>query len=191
VWSTVRILGKPSLILVDATQNTMGFEREFCNRLFAALKRAGLSIRGDSPIQIRSLEEIISVLETTEYNCILFCAHGVGENLNPDQTVAHYWSQLKSKELPEALFAVCSWQSFDSRNGEDILKSREGFAKIAIVPQSELTEREAGLFYLKFFTELNLHASDEISGKMAWFSFAKAKELLKKRRYTGRFGIRC
>jgi hypothetical protein len=191
VWSAVRIAGKPSLILVDATQNVLGFEQEFCSRLFKALKRAGLAIYGDLPLAIHSSEELIPVLETSKANCILFCANAADENLKPDQTLGNYWAQLKSRNLPDALFAVCSWSLFDPKINEDILQSKEGFAKITVVPQSELTEREAGLFYLKFFTELNLHALEEISGKMTWFSFAKAKELLKKRRYTGKFGIRC
>jgi hypothetical protein len=56
---------------------------------------------------------------------------------------------------------------------------------------SPMSAREAGLFYLKFFTELNLHSKDHISGKMVWFSFSKAKEFLKRRRYSAKFGARC
>jgi len=148
-------------------------------------------IHGDSPAQIRSYQELTPIFETAVYNCILFCVNGFGEGIKQHQSLEYYWRQLKSSSLPDSLLAICSWQSFDPKTNEDILKHKDGFAKIAVALQSELTERESGLFYLKFFTELGLHASDEISGKMAWFSFAKAKELLKKRRYSGRFAIRC
>ena len=62
---------------------------------------------------------------------------------------------------------------------------------IMIAPTTPTTQRQIGLFYLKFFTELNLHCPDAITGKMAWFAFSKAKELLRRRRYETQFAIRC
>lgn len=177
--------------MVDATRNVQGFEYEFSDRLFHALKRSGIEMGGASPLRIHSVEELTPHLQSKEFNCILFCAHGSSELSSPDATLERYWQKLNSHSLPDKLFAVCSWQAFDKAVMEDILKAKESFAKIALVPQSELTVREAGLFYLKFFTELSLHSEDHISGKMAWFSFSKAKELLRRRRYTGKFGARC
>jgi hypothetical protein len=65
------------------------------------------------------------------------------------------------------------------------------FAQIILVPGSALSQRAAGLFYLKFFTELDLHADDSIMGKMVWFSHAKAKEILKRRNLPGAIEVRC
>lgn len=191
MWSSVQIPGKPSILLVDATRNVQGFEYEFSDRLFQALKRAGIKTDGDSPVRIHSVEELAPHLKSQDFNCILFCGHGSSEILPPDATLKHYWQWLNSHPVPDKLFAVCSWQFYDGEICEEILKAKESFARIAIVPQSDLTVREAGLFYLKFFTELNLHSENQVSGKMAWFSFSKAKELLRRRRYTGKFGARC
>ena len=44
---------------------------------------------------------------------------------------------------------------------------------------------------LKFFTEMGLHSSDDITGKMVWFSCSKARELLRRRRLVGKVGVRC
>ena len=191
MWSSIQIPGKPSILLVDATQNVQGFEFEFSDRLFHALKRSGIEMEGDSPLRIHSVETLAPHLQSYENNCILLCAHGSSELLPLDATLKQYWEWLNSHPVPHKLFAVCSWQIYDKAVTEEILKAKESFAKIALVPQSELTGREAGLFYLKFFTELSLHTEDHISGKMAWFSFSKAKELLRRRRYTGKFGARC
>jgi len=72
-----------------------------------------------------------------------------------------------------------------------LLKSTPPIAPIIVTPTTLATPRQIGLFYLKFFTELKLHCSDMITGKMAWFAFSKAKELLRRRRYDVQFGIRC
>ena len=53
-----------------------------------------------------------------------------------------------------------------------------------------MSGREGGLFLLKFFTELDLHSEVNMTGRMAWFSWSKASELLKRRQLTGRFGLR-
>ena len=54
-----------------------------------------------------------------------------------------------------------------------------------------LTPREAGLYFLKFFIELHLHAPSEISGRMVWFSASKAAALLRRRGLPGTVGLRC
>src|SRR5262245_29636913 len=121
MWSSVRIAGKPNLILIDATQNALGFEREFCNRLFNALKRSGLKIPGDSAVQVRSGEEFNSVLKTAEYNCILLFVNGLSESVKQDQSLESYWAQLKSSNLPDSLLAICCWQILDPKTIEDVL----------------------------------------------------------------------
>jgi len=113
------------------------------------------------------------------FNIILLCSHkpfGI-------------WNQIETQPwLSQKIFAICCWESYDPEISGSVMQS--GAASV-IVPESPTTPREAGLFYLKFFKELDLHSLDQISGKMIWFSFAKAKELLKKRRYNAKFNVRC
>ena len=126
------------------------------------------------------------------FNCILLCSHGERDGVSPGASLRSYWSWLNSRAglLPK-LFAVCTWESYDSAVSQEILGSPESFAPLALAPQSPLTPREASLYLLKFFTELDLHSDDGITGRMVWFSWSKARELLRSRRLTGTFGVRC
>jgi hypothetical protein len=179
MWSSITIPGSPRILFVDATNNAEGWEHEFSDRLFQSLKRSDLQMSGDSPLRVRNLTE--RNLNDLAFNCMILFAHP-----EPESRLL-----LLESGLPPFLLALCSSQNFDSRVSEKVLKSTPAVAPIAIAPLSSMTPREAGLFYLKFFTELKLHSGDHISGKMAWFSFSKAKELLRRRRYSAKFGIRC
>ena len=106
--------------------------------------------------------------------------------------MASYWAWLNSQvELPPLVFAACTWESYDPSVSREILESPDTFAPLALAPQSPLTPREASLFLLKFFTELDLHSTDSITGRMVWFSHSKARELLRRRRLAGKVGLRC
>ena len=72
-----------------------------------------------------------------------------------------------------------------------MLDSKINFAPIAVVPKMGVTPREMGLFCLKFFAELSLHSGNQITGKMAWFSVAKAREMMRRRGFATSFGLRC
>ena len=179
-WSEVSIPGKPKILLADASRNLTGWESGFCERVFRSLKRSGLEMHGDSPLRIEKSEDLLLYWE--DCKCLLLCTH----------ELKRYWTSLQSiQNLSPKLFAVCTWESYDPEISKQVLEARSSFASAAVVPQSPVTPREAALFYLKFFAELELHSGDQISGKMVWFSFSKAKELLKHRRYSGKFGVRC
>ena len=61
---------------------------------------------------------------------------------------------------------------------------------MALAPLSPLTPREGGLFFVKFFTELDLHSLDRISAGIVRFSYAKARHLLDRRHMRGKIGVR-
>ncbi len=125
-------------------------------------------------------------------NSIILFAH-TGEGLGGGGAdFPRYWDWLSSRrDLTPKLFVSCTWEDYDAALSEDILKRPDTVAPLAVVQQSPVTDREAGLFLLKFFTELDLHSTDDITGRMVWFSASKARELLRRRRLTGKFGLRC
>jgi hypothetical protein len=172
MWSSVNVPGPPRILIVDTTQNREGWENDFSDRLYQSLNKAGLQMETDAPLRMEENQ-----LSAYEFNCLLLFAHSQKSVLEA----------LGSQHLPPYLLAIFSTTGFD----ESFLKSTPPIAPLVIAPMSSITSREAGLFYLKFFTELNLHSKDSISGKMVWFSFSKAKELLKRRRYAAKFGVRC
>ncbi len=193
MWSTVSIADKPTTLLVDASRNVQGWEAEFCDRFFASMKRRDLSLIGSAPIRVGDAEELTSCMRhQEEFNCILLFGHGEGEKDAPWANLRSYWEWLSSRAgLSPKLFAACTWESYDPEVSQEILESPNSFAPRALAPQSALTPREAGLFYLKFFTELYDHSIDSITGKMAWFSHSKARALPRRRKLPGSVGVRC
>lgn len=192
LWSSISIPGSPTTMMVDASCNLMGWESEFCDRLFATMKRRGLSLKGKAPVRSEHPEDLQPCLVSQEeFNSVLLFSHAHGQRARLETTLRNYWEWLNSYIQPVKLFVACSWDSYDPEVSQQILKSPKTFAPLALAPQSPLTPREAGLFTLKFFTEMDLHSSKEITGKMVWFSCSKARELLRRRRLAGKVGVRC
>ena len=175
MWSSVTIQGIPRILMIVSTQDKEGEEYAFSDRLYKSLKKSGLEMEGDMP-----LHTVRNRLSDYQFNCLLMFTHSPKDVF---ETIGSYPSSY--------LLAICSTDGFDLKSGESILKSDQLIAPIVIAPLSTMSLREAGLFYLKFFTELKLHSSENITGKMVWFSVSKAKELLKRRRYAAKFGVRC
>jgi hypothetical protein len=144
---------------------------------------------GSAPARVENAAELISCLNDSQFNCLLLYALAT-ENQRHDLELRVLWELLRS-HLESFLFGLCNCNSFDPQVSDELFKPVPAAAPIAVAPLSAMTPREAGLFYLKFFTELKLHSAGDITGKMAWFSFSKARELLRRRRYTAKFGIRC
>lgn len=193
MWSSVSIPGKPVILLVDASVNLGGWEAQFCARLCSSMVRRGLHLHGGAPVLVSCPEDLDPHLEPRgAFNTVLLFAHGRGERVTPSASLSSYWKRLNFHgHLPPVLFAVCTWESYDPVVCQDILESTSSFAPLALVPRTNLTPREAGLFFMKFFTELDLHSDDAITGKMVWFSWSKAKEILRRRRLMGTLGVRC
>ena len=189
LWSSASVSGRPVLLIIDASCNFLGWESDFCQRIYNSMSRRDLRLSGSGPAQVGRPEELSQHLEGQDtFNCMLLFNHG-----RPDQwDLRSYWRWLKDRAglLPK-LFVACSWENYDPITSEEILNSEETFAPLALAQQTPLTPRESGLYLLKFFTELGLHSEDNITGKMVWFSAFKAKELLRRRRLEGKFGARC
>ncbi|PWT89804.1 MAG: hypothetical protein C5B54_08305 [Acidobacteria bacterium] len=182
MWSNVTIPGKPSLLMVDATRNAEGWEYEFSDRLFSSFKRSAIELIGQSPVHVREPKELEPFVTVAFNSFVLFT----------DERGTDYWNWLNEQDqLGPNLFAVCMCQKYEPELARLILESSQTFAPLALAPQSPMTPREAGLFLLKFFTELKLHSEQNITGKMVWFSSSKARELLRKRRYSAKWGLRA
>jgi hypothetical protein len=184
MWSSASIAGAPRILMLDLTQNSEGWEHEFSDRLCRSLQRSELIVDANAPQHIEDIGQWISSLSNFRFNCLFL--FGNAERLST------FLDSLRFQQgLSPFLLAACSCRSFDPQQSEDVLKAAPAIAPFAIAQLSSMSPREAGLFYLKFFTELKLHSADHLSGKMVWFSFSKAKELLRRRRYPGKYGVRC
>lgn len=184
LWSSASVSGRPVLLMIDASGDSQGWEAEFCRRMYTIVRRRGLYLTGSGPLQVNGPGKLRPHLEHQDsFNCMLLFGSG--------SVLGSYWRWLNAQsDLLPKLFVACSWESYDPVTSDEILKAEETFAPLALAQQTPLTPRESGLYLLKFFTELELHSSDEITGKMVWFSASKAKELLRRRRLEGKFGVR-
>lgn len=192
MWSQTTIPGEPRLLIVDGSGNVQGWESEFCDRIWNVLTRKGFRLVGEGPMRARNPEDLAEPWRDQDsFNCIFLACHGKATQAGHTGLVA-YWDWLSNQQgLDPKLLAVCTWEDHDADTSESILASEDNVASLAIAPQSPLSPRAAGLFYMKFFTELGDHSSDSINGRMVWFSCTKARELLRRRRLPGQIGMRC
>ena len=190
-WSQITIPGKPQLLVIDGSRNVLGWESQFCDRISNVLVRKEVSLVSGGAVRPNGPEELASLLRDQQANCIFLLCHSYRQD---GQTAAleDYWKWLAEQSgLTETLLAVCTYEGHDAETAQVIMDSGDSFAKLAVAQQSDMSLRAAGLFFMKFFTELDLHAYDSITGKMVWFSHSKAREILKRRSLPGRMGLRC
>ena len=192
-WSDTTIPGKPRLLVVDSSRNVQGWEAEFCSRIYHVLQRKQMQLAGEGPLLVDRPQDVSqALLDQDTINCIFLFSHGDGPHATRESNLSSFWNWLSNCEgLSPKLLAVCTCEDYDPDTSESILKAEDSFAPFAVVPQTPLSPRAAGLFFLKFFTELDMHAPDEITGKMVWFSRTEARELLRKRHLPGEIGMRC
>ena len=192
-WSDITIPGKPRLLVVDATGNAQGWESEFCGRIVNVLRRKDVELTGGGAMRVDRPQDLEQALQDQEsVNCMLLLCHGDGAHVPQESKLSAFWAWMSRYDaLSPKLLAVCTWEDNDPETSQSILDSSDTFAQLAVVPQSPLSPRAAGLFFMKFFAELDLHAHDSITGKMVWFSHSKAREILKRRHLPGQVGMRC
>ena len=185
VWSAATIPGPPALLVVDASDGREGWEADFCRRLAGSLRRRGLSVALATPADLRA-----RLTDSPPPNCLLLAGRATPSAT--ESGLRACWEWLQAQEgLPPMLVALCAWGDHDPDLGREVLHGPTGLAPFALAPTSPLTPREAGLYFLKFFIELHLHAPEEISGRMVWFSASKAAALLRRRGLAGTVGVRC
>ena len=191
VWSQTSIPGKLGLLVIDGCRNGQGWETELCGRIFNVLRRKGIALAGDGPLQVDDPEGLSEAFQDqSAFNCVFLLGHAA--QIAEESKLSNYWTWLASSDaITPKLLAVCTFEDHDPETSDAVLSAADGFAQLALAPKSPLSSRAAGLFFMKFFTELDLHAEDAITGRMVWFSHAKARELLKKRRLPGEIGMRC
>ena len=191
MWSQTTIPGEPRLLIVDGSGDVQGWEAAFCDRVWNLLTRKGFRLVGDAPLRARNPEDLAEPLVQDSFNCLFLACHGKATDLD-HSSLAAYWAWLSRQQgVDPKLLAVCSWEDHDADTTESILGSGDNVASLAIAPQSPLSPRAAGLFYMKFFAELGDHSTDSITGRMVWFSCTKAREILRRRRLPGQVGMRC
>lgn len=193
LWSPIALAGRPTVLVVDASQNVEGWEAEACRRMFASIQRRHLRVAAPGVVYAIRPDDLAPYAERhASFNTLLLCCHGGGAGVPPEAGLAGYWTWLDA-HLPRMskLFVACTWDPYDAEASKAVLGGRVSFAAIALAPHSPMAPREASLFFLKFLTELDLHSERDVTGRMVWFAASKARELLRRRNLPGKVGVRC
>jgi len=188
-WSEVTVQGRPRVLVLDAVADRDGWEAEATQRIAASLVRRDILVVGGAPVHVSSPDEIaVAVESAADFNCIFLTARADGS-----LTAAESWRALQESLAGETkLFAMCTWDSADPDVSAEVLGSEETFAPVAVAQQEPMSGRGASLFFMKFFAELDMHSesTSSMTGKMVWFGHSKAREIMRRRHYDGRVGLR-
>ncbi len=188
-WSDVTVPGRPRVLVLDAVEDRDGWEAEATARIAASLTRRDIPVIGGSPVAVSGPDDITSAIESAEdFNCIFLTARA-----DASPSAAECWSALNEALAGSTkLLAMCTWDSADPKVAEDALKGEDTFAPVAVVQQEPMSGRGASLFFMKFFAELDMHSesTNSMTGKMVWFGHSKAREIMRRRHYDGRVGLR-
>ena len=182
MFSTSAIERSLCLLLIDATGNSGGWEWDVSDKLMRVLGKRGLVLAEEQVIAITSVSDLAAHASSLgAASCVvLFCS---GDDVD-------VWHWLTTNVNGSKLAVVCQWGDQARVMADAVLKVPDAWAPIAVAADSAVAPREGALFLLKFLTELNLHSDNRMTGRMAWFAWTKANELLKRRRMTARFELR-
>jgi hypothetical protein len=185
----VIVQGRPRVLVLDAVADRDGWEAEATQRIAASLIRRDISVVGGAPVVVVEAGDIATAIKSADdFNCIFLTALAEGS-----PSAAECWRALQDSLAGETkLFALCTWDSADSDVSAEVLGSEVTFAPVAVAQQEPMSGRGASLFFMKFFAELDMHSesSNSMSGKMVWFGHSKAREIMRRRHYDGRVGLR-
>ena len=176
------------VLVVDATENVEGFEWEVASRLLAVLGKRGVALVDDEPLKVADVSDIGRRADAVSAaTCVVL----LGSEHGPPGRGLAVWEWIGSNVAGPKLAVVCQWGAGDWRLTDAVLEAPTRWAPIGIAQESAVSPREGGLFLLKFLTEMDLHSDERMSGRMAWFSWKKADELVKRRGMAVRFGLRA
>jgi hypothetical protein len=188
-WSEVTVQGRPRVLVLDAVTDRDGWEAGATQRIAASLVRRDIPVVGGTPVVVSAADDIPGAIRSADnFNCIFLTARAEGS-----PSAAECWRALQDSLAGETkLFAMCTWDSADTTVSAEVLSGEDTFAPVAVAQQEPMTGRGASLFFMKFFAELDMHseATKSMSGKMVWFGHSKAREIMRRRHYDGRVGLR-
>ncbi|MBM3925003.1 MAG: hypothetical protein FJ320_03305 [SAR202 cluster bacterium] len=189
MWSPTVVEGKPRLLVIDASRNAAGWEAEAAGRFASTMLRRGIDVMGGVPLRVASPEELEGYgRQFAEANCLVLLTQGQAGGA---ADLKAYWEWLAGHVSGPKLVTACSWGDYDASVNGLILGKQQTFAPLSVAPRAPVSQREGSLFLLKFFIELALHTEGQMTGKMVWFSWSKARALLKRRRLNDNFGVRA
>jgi hypothetical protein len=181
-WGDAVINGRPRVLTVEITGNREEWEHDSARRVHSSMRRRNISLTADEPLMGDASDLAEMINGAGDFNAMLLLCRP-----EDNDAAMQIWSQLQGIS-DHALLAICTWDTAEPVLAGAISESTELFGQLAVVQESPMTVRGAGLFFMKFFAELDLHSesTESMTGKMVWFGHSKAREILKRRNLEGR-----
>lgn len=186
-WGDASIEGRPRVLTVDITGNREGWEHDSAHRVHLSMPRRKISVAAELPL-IGEVSEVARMINGAgDFNAMLLLCRPADSD-----AAVQIWSRLQEVNT-NALLAICTWDTAEPLLAGAIGESTGSFGQLAVVQESPMSVRAAGLFFMKFFAELDMHseATDSMTGKMVWFGHSKAREILRRRNYEGRVSLKA
>jgi len=186
-WGDATIDGRPRVLTVDITENREGWEHDSARRVHSSMLRRKILVALDEPLTGAPSELARMVNGAGEFNAMLLLCRPAD-----NAAATQIWSQLQDISS-EALLAICTWDTAEPLLAAAVGESNGPFGQLAVVQESPMTVRGAGLFFMKFFAELDMHSesTESMSGKMVWFGHSKSREILRRRNLEGRVSLKA
>jgi hypothetical protein len=185
MFSTTVIERPLRVLLIHVSSDTIADESTAVARLANVLSKRNVPLAAPTPIVVANAADLPAHAETiASASCIVIVGSQPAHQLE-----VYQW--LDDNVIDSTFAVTCAFGIHDTALTDAVLKSSNGWAPIAIAQESDITLREGALFLAKFLAEMHLHTDGNITGRMAWFSWKKAGELLKRRRSDARFGLRA
>ena len=186
-WGDATIEGRPRVLAVDITGNREGWEHDSAHRVHSSMPRRKIAVASEDPL-IGEISELAKMINGAgKFNAMLLLCRPADSD-----AAAQIWGQLKEIST-EALLAICTWDTAEPLLASAVRESTGSFGQLAVVQESPMTVRAAGLFFMKFFAELDMHSetTNSMTGKMVWFGHSKAREILRRRNLEGRVSLKA
>jgi hypothetical protein len=186
MWSTASIPGKPVVSIAEKCHSDTLNGTAFATNLAQKLQRRAVTLATSGPVPILHPYTLSAVIEKA--NCLLLI-WPVSEG-DTNHSLLEFWDVLRGlSERRPLLVAILTGLGHEP-NLSKIVEMDHDRIPFLITQTGPISFNEAETYILKFFAELSLHSSDNISGKMVWFSAAKATTLLNGRGIPSPFAVR-
>ncbi len=165
-----RIPGPPRVLIVDITNNTLGFERQMLSDLLHKFKETGIDLASDDVVIARTDEEYAAVFDRgLNFNILLLVAHGAPDvsEVEASKVVIpggrSNWYELASRSsgLSNKLVCLAVCHGF-CQDAIDAFVSSGEFALALVAPNAKLSRTEVIEFFPRFFEELKESSLESI-----------------------------
>jgi len=162
--------GQLRLLIIDLTENDLRWEYDASNRIAASIKKAGVDLVVDRPLQLHDIEAYSDALKKySDFTALLVFAHGEPDQGSIDASkvygpgsIREWYSWAEhSENLKDKFLALCvCWGH--CQDAISAFVNNGPLALTLLAPTDGLGKDEAEAFFPHFFGELKDYSIESI-----------------------------